>query len=206
MAKTRYIVGLGTGRCGTSSLSALLGLQHGVLCEHERRPILSWNGERVPNRHLAPHHGVTVADVGFYYLPHVPYLANLYGNAIRFVCMRRPREAVVASFLKHGDPAWFAGDDGEWQRAFPNYPGRSFQEAVAAYWDHYEHVSQQYQRTIRQFRVFDIEALNSTGGVAAILAHLEIDRPVIKAGVHIRDGETVATYIHSQPQEVLSHG
>lgn len=185
----RYIVGLGTGRCGTASLAVLLSLQMGVLVAHERRPILAWNGETVPNRHLTPHVAATVADVGFYYLPHVPRLVEIYGDAIRFVCLERPCEETVASFLANGDAAWFSGEVGEWGRAFPTYEGLGFADAVRTYWHDYNRSATRYCREWpQQFAIFPTDALNTYEGVAAILRHAGVGVPNVQTKIHVTHG------------------
>lgn len=187
MSDGRFIVGLGTGRCGTASLAYLLGLQMGVLAGHERKPPLVWKGETVPNRHLKPQLAV-IADIGFYYLPYIPFLAGLYGDGIRFICLRRNIEDTVASFLKNGNSAWFAGNEPGWAQSFPTYEGLEFAEAVRKYWHEYNRIAIDHERRFPQFRIFDMDALNCKEGVADILAHANIERPNVEPNIHVRHG------------------
>lgn len=178
------IVGLGTGRCGTRSLAALLDAQSTVAAQHERKPCIGWRDD-VPDFHIRnfreqgePHY----ADVGFYYLPHVETLLDKYRD-IRFVCLQRDRQQTIDSFCRssHGD--WFAPGDG-WNRCFPDYEPAPFDEQVGRYWDeYYERAESIYDS---RFRVFPTESLSDPAGIAAILNFAGIDDPNI-VPQHITD-------------------
>lgn len=184
----RLVCGLGTGRCATASLARLLAAQHGWRATHEHKPVLSWNpaDEPRPERHFDDPCYPLRADVGFYYLPHVRRLAELYGEAIRFVCLRREREATVASFLRYGEPQWFTADDPHWGRAFPTHAELSFREALVRYWDAYYAESERLAADLGdRFRIFELEQLNHEAGVREILSFARVEDPQVHIGIHV---------------------
>jgi len=116
----QLVIGLGTGRCGTTTFSHLLRSQRGTraLFSHELHPVLPWAAggnasraaelaservstllRRVEGRAAAPGAPpLLVGDVASFYLPFVRALLAAEPGA-RFVVLQRPRRAVVASFL-----------------------------------------------------------------------------------------------------------
>ncbi len=98
----RLIIGLGTGRCGTKSLSVLLNHQCDTFLFHEMSPRLSWHAEaklvlwRMRWLTILPHN--CVGDVAYWYLPHVQCIAAA-GFDARFVVLRRERESCIESML-----------------------------------------------------------------------------------------------------------
>lgn len=188
MRSPRYIVGLGSGRCGTASLARLLDLQPGVDAGHERKPILAWRGESNPLRHLtAPEREAIVCDVGFYYLPHVPRLSEALREDVRFVCLRRDMRETVESFVANSrGQNWFANEsDSAWHRAFPSYPGLSVADAACRYWDDYYDQAHELADQYETFEVFPTDTLNTEEGVAELLAFAGVPDPHVEAGIHI---------------------
>lgn len=145
----RLLLGLGTGRCGTVSLSRLLAAQPGAsgTVSHEQHPLIPWappGGEseqlRLVDRRVRAllqrrvrwrGSGVPlVADVASFYLPHAALVLALEPGA-RLVVLRRARRAVVASFLAkdQGVDLWRAcantsawgPNTAYWASAFPKY-------------------------------------------------------------------------------------
>ncbi len=103
----RLILGVGTGRCGTLSLSRLLNRQPGLRVTHERQPYLPWKCESPRdliaarlNALRADNAGSAIAgDVAFYYLNYLPDALEL-DDRLRVVCLRRPKHEVVASYRR----------------------------------------------------------------------------------------------------------
>lgn len=178
-----YLVGLGTGRCGTHSLAHLLSSQIGVDCVHERPPSLSWRGEIDPGKQfrwarLSP--ARIYADIGFYYLPYIEQLMREFPQ-MRFLCLKRDKRETIASFLRV-QPAstnWFSDDpsfcrDG-WHRCFPKYDTASFEAAVSRYWeDYYEKA---HSLECERFRIFSTDALNHEKQIREILFFAGVQRP-----------------------------
>lgn len=146
------ILGLGTGRCGTSYLFDFLNAQKGIFCTNERvnwgwyyngpitntmSPISEWekSGEN------------KICDVGSYTLPHVRKLANFYQN-IKLIIIRRDREATIKSWMnwtnvKHN--YWVAHENTQWEddtydHLFPKFVGLETYPkytSIASYYDLY---------------------------------------------------------------------
>ena len=90
----KLIFGLGTGRCGTVSLSELLNIQAGFAVTHESEPLLPWEFDKKAIEkkleQLLQYEGAVVGDVAFYYLPYVEYILSGYANA-KFICLKRDK-------------------------------------------------------------------------------------------------------------------
>ena len=118
----RLVIGLGTGRCGTVTLSHLLRRQPGCRAtfSHEQHPVLPWSPPsaaeaeqvvakrvklllgRVRGYNLGKEAGASVTplvgDVGSSYLPHAEAIMALEPG-VKFVVLQRKRAEVVASFM-----------------------------------------------------------------------------------------------------------
>lgn len=152
MADRRIVIGLGTGRCGTQTLAALIDAQPGGAVTHE------WPGARVAweggeaevdrmldelERRLTA--GATlVGEVGSYYLPYVAQIRARIPDA-RFIILKRERDATVESFLEktrdkanHWAPTTRFARHARWNRCFPTYPATlPKRAAIGRYWDEY---------------------------------------------------------------------
>ena len=182
------IIGLGTGRCGTRSLSRLLSSQPGMVVLHEgmlegRSHPFRWEGDRdrvvawidgLPELLGRPAH---CGDVGMYFLP---YCEDLIASRpeVRFVCLERPRAAVVESFLRHlpDRHPWLRHDgrrwriDPVWDAAYPTFDEPDKARAVGLYWDLYKtEVDRLVALHPTRVGRFSTEALNSVEGRNAIL-------------------------------------
>lgn len=171
------IIGLGTGRCGTKSLTRLLAAQ-GIEAEHERKPALSWIGESNPGRHVRQGLATAAwADVGFYYLPYIRRLMREFPG-IRCICLRRDRAETIESFCRVGKPEWFTTNADGWPKCFPTYESASMRELAARYWDEYYAAAREFE--CERFRIFDTESLNSELGIGRMLGFVGITDPAIE--------------------------
>lgn len=132
-ADRHLVIGLGSGRSGTASLSSLIDRQNGGICFHEMNPsCATFAGNPQPHvnavrefRELLrggdrawlsidysrPASVATyerlqtlpeirlIGDIAYYYLNYVKELLEAVPEC-RFVCIKRDREATVASWLK----------------------------------------------------------------------------------------------------------
>lgn len=186
------VIGLGTGRCGTRSLSQLLNAQKGCYCSHEGIE-LSWDPDllafwrllyRLINVELAgpTSKGLKVtADVGWYWINYVPEITNHVKNP-KFICMTRPRQEVIDSFeaympeinhwthkdSKHFDPEHTQGV-GHNASVWPHYD-LPRPEAIGAYWDEYHKYAHYWaDKFPANFQIFGVNTLNSDKGVKKLL-------------------------------------
>ncbi len=152
ITRARLAIGLGTGRCGTNSLAALIALQDDAVGTHERLgPGVAWIGgeaavDQVLDAMLAElAAGKQLAlEVGFYYLPYVARIRARVPSA-RFVVLKRDRDATLESFLEktrdkahHWVPETLTTRRRRWNQCFPKYePGTPKRAAILRYYDEY---------------------------------------------------------------------
>lgn len=189
---TRVVFGLGTGRCGTATLAALIELQAGGCGGHERLGHrVAWQGGerevdvvlRMLEDELAS--GVRlIGEVGFYYLP---YLARIRARfpAARFIVLQRERAATIASFLdktvdkaNHWAPTPRFARHARWSRCFPTYPaGLDKAAAIGRYWDQYYAATATLERAEPEvFMTVGTERLGEIATQHAILDFLGLPR------------------------------
>ncbi len=214
----RVILGLGTGRCGTHSLMGLLNRQPEASFTHEDLPHLPWD-RRPGNSGIADRlrrfretrPGRHVGDISTFYLPYAEEAIAL-DPRIRMICLERPRDEFVASFVRWLDtlhplptdnwsrhPAPGFEPDPFWSRIFPKYEVSDREAGLRLYWDEYRaRAAELAARYLRQFRIFATEAFNSPSDVREILSFAGIPRElqVIEAGV--RGGRSDRVAIHAR--------
>ncbi len=200
------VLGIGSGRCGASSLAAVLNQQPGVQVTHEEPPLLPWKrepGERVIRERLARFRRTRdahlVGDVASFYLPYLED-AIAVEPGIRIVCLKRPREEVIESFcrwLERANPLptnhWAKTPGSGWHhdpirtRIFPQYETQDRREGIARYWDeYYARVSQLMARYSDQVRLFETKrALNTEDGLRELLGFVGIppEQQVLALGI-----------------------
>ena len=200
------VLGIGSGRCGASSLAAVLNHQPGVQVNHEEPPLLPWKrepGEHVIRERLARFRRTRdahlVGDVASFYLPYLED-AIAVEPGIRIVCLKRPREEVIESFcrwLEQANPLptnhWARTPASGWHhdpirtRIFPQYETQDRREGIARYWDeYYARVSQLIARYPDQVRLFETErALNTEDGLRELLGFVGIppEQQVLALGI-----------------------
>lgn len=181
--RQRLIIGLGTGRSGTQSLSTFLSAHRGICVLHEGRvsgsstsKVFGWeNDEEAVVEWLAglqqayPDHAY-VGDVGMYYLNYVDHIIRAFPSTL-FICMQRSKRAVVRSYMRktYGFNHWMHHEGKKWQKdarwdsAYPKFSARSKKDAISQYWDFY---------------AARIKQLGSTYPGRLLIVHLEeFDRP-----------------------------
>jgi len=158
------VIGLGTGRSGTTSLAALLNAQRGAHVGHESYPwTLPWSPDpadiKKAGKWLGEQDGYLVGDVSHAWLPMVQYL-----DGVRCIALRRRVEDTVDSFVR-AIPAAYIQEDGTHGRAeFPTY---DLPERGA--WRRYVQVYHFWADAEPSVRVFPMNALNSRAGQRHIL-------------------------------------
>jgi hypothetical protein len=205
---------MGAGQCGTLLLAQILDKQYDARVSHEQPPLLPWNRrpgapgirERL-QRLLATHKTRLVGDVASFYLPYAEE-AIAFDPHIRIVCLRRPREEVVASFCRVLDqsarfpinhwaeqpaPGWY--HDPIWTRVFPQYDTTDREAGLRRYWDeYYERAEELARRFPENVRLWDTDALTSEQGVREVLSFVGIpnDQQVIATGQRTGTSESAA--------------
>jgi len=208
MAKRKLVIGLGSGRTGTTSLAAFIDAQPNTLCTHEAHPI-PWKvsipdlNKTLPSfvaryrklekdlREKGIESEAIIGDVAFYHIPYVIFYLKAF--KVKFVCLKRPREEVVKSFLGHtdrhqqGHNFWSKTDDhvkshyndftkwvhSIWNECFPKYDGKNRKECLEQYWDEYYKIAEVCEILMpANFKIFPTTHLKTIEGQKEILRFL----------------------------------
>lgn len=184
----KLIFGLGSGRCGTLSLSNLLNSQVNAEFTHERYPV-QWGVDEkqitIYAIDIIYRNAMFVGDVGCSWLNQTPILiANM--KYIKFVCLKRNKEDTIKSFKNRSysknflvDPKSEHYDESIQKRfelrlnegniAFPRYD-LSKADALDKYYDDYYERAENFQAIYpTNFKIFPIEDLNTEAGQRDIL-------------------------------------
>ena len=185
------IIGLGTGRCGTTSLARLLSLQPDSFFVHEGEFtknkyyhfLLPWNVDLSKliewEKKIKQVSGDNIfyGDVGSYFIQYVCDILKKYPTT-RFICLKREKELVVQSFMKKTRGRnhwmeripWYQARDIIWDKIFPRFDVSSKKEAIALYWNIYYVMASDFEKRFPEnFKVFPTEFLNSVSGMNEIL-------------------------------------
>jgi len=209
----RIIFGIGTGRCGTQSLAALLNEQPDVkYVSHEYgRTWTSWRANpifmyRIISNLLA-RPGAIVGDVSFYHLPNIETILKLEDRDIKrnvefkVICLKRDKDLVVRSFMKatksergefnhwtsRKSQHWENGDYddyGQWDPMYPKYDLPK-EDAINKYYDDYYVIASKLQKLFPdKFRIFDtVRVLNYDADQVAMLRFAGFDKFNIKLDI-----------------------
>jgi len=182
----RLVFGLGTGRCGTTSLARLLDHQPGceVFHEYYAYDLPALGGEPFVDAFLARAAASPrdlVGDVFSAWLYYVDRIAAACDA--RFVCMKRDRAGTVKSFDRWSGPRnfWTQHDGREWQAdvwddCFPDFPAVDKKESIGLYWDDYYARAEAYAQAMpERFRIYDMGELNHDEGQRRIAAFCGLD-------------------------------
>lgn len=176
----KYLVfGLGTGRCGTFSLSELLNRQPDSEVSHEVN-FLPWDYDEktllINLNSILNRKSQYVGDVGFYWLNYVEKIISMFPDA-KFVCLKRERQPTVDSWYKHSGKAnhWSKQivEDEIVTRTSNHFPKiyKPKKEAIGVFYDIYywkaEYLQERYPLN---FMIFDMAyTLNNQTGMELML-------------------------------------
>lgn len=207
----RLVLGLGTGRSGSTSLTMLLQAQHNTYASHEHPPLLHWHGrEDLLNFHVRHFELLTqrfdfVSDVSHWWLPRIPLLVARFPG-LKAVVLMRDKEETIQSFLriKGGDRKgaanhWVSHDGTYWGKArwdpcYPCYSKTTTRDALEAYWNEYYGTSRELAETYPDnLMMFKTRSLSDKAGQSRILEFCGFQNPVLLDNVHanrstIQDG------------------
>jgi hypothetical protein len=187
------VIGLGSGRCGTLSMSVVMNAQYSSCITHEAYIKLPWlpiyeylelNCKIMTSMHT----GFWVGDVAPYYLNYTDRIFQWFPNA-KMVCLKRDKEATIKSLLsctdyfesnhftsissKHWKPTLWNLDREEsrtWRQCFPKYDASDY-DAAGMYWEEYYKRAEKYEKKYPSgFKIFDTErTLNTQEGQMEML-------------------------------------
>lgn len=191
----RLIFGLGTGRCGSTSLSHLLAAQDNTYASHEHPPVVNWQGPsdalqfHVRRMSLLSHLFGHVCDVSHWWLPRIDAIVRVRPDA-RFVVLQRDRQETIASFLsiKGGDVKgslhhWIEHDGRfyrktSWEGTYPKFDTQDKASAIGLYWDQYYQLTEQaVRRHPEHVLCINTASLSDPEGQARILKFCGFKEP-----------------------------
>ncbi len=205
----RLIVGLGSGRCGTCSLAAVLDAQFRVSVTHESYNRLPW----VPlefDINLAitsiihAQSGNIIGDCAPWYLNYTDWCIESFPD-IKMICLKRKKESCVTSIYevnnmlkvnhftdkssKHWDKTrWNLNeiDSRMYRNCFPKYDLPMF-KAISQYYDDYYDIAYELERKYPDnFGLFDTDhVLNTEEGQIEMLKFCGIEGGFILPGVRL---------------------
>jgi hypothetical protein len=197
------VINLGTGRCGTHSLTKLLSAQKNVKVTHEAF-LLPWEYDRAALdnalANILKYDAEIKSDTGFYYLVYVETILELYPNT-KFVCLRRNKEKTIRGYIgkvgkkranhwtrknsKHWTDGWI--NDSKWDRCYPKYD-LDQREAIEKYYDEYYSIAETYQSKYKDnFRIWWMNfALNTEQGQKEIFNFINLKDHVVELGIKIK--------------------
>lgn len=202
--KKRILIGLGTGRCGTTSLYRLLNFQKNSNISHELEPILTWkfNKKSIDKKifQLINKKEKYVGDVAFYYLPYIEYIIKKFPQ-IKFICLKRIKKEVVKSFVTHTNKwnwnHWIVhiGNKwkkaGKWDDAFPKYNLDSKEKAITRYYeDYYKEIRKLIKKYPKNVNLFKIDDLNNQKRIKKILDFCKIEDKDQKIITNIKENKS----------------
>ena len=184
----RLIIGLGSGRCGTTSLSVLLNAQPNTSSTHEFC-FLPWEfnqpyWDRVVGKLTSgkpPYDRGVVADCGYYWMNHVDKVVERFPD-VKFLYLWRDRKEVIESM-------W------EFTRGLNTYPDNPLnpykiynanrKNAIGLMWDDYKKMAEGYKKKYPdQFYVIGMDsALNDGDSQRKMLEFAGYEQPVVWLGV-----------------------
>lgn len=186
------IIGLGTGRCGTVSLSKLFKKAN-LNVTHELAPVVNWDAGDAQERLQYLTNKCVDGDVAFWYLNLVEGINEICED-VYFVCLERSIEEVVDSYnrktsnrnhwIHHDGTIWLR--DTKWDPCFPKYDVTCKLQAIRLYCEEYRKRALEYQEKMDNFKIFNIDALNSKEGIQSIFNFLNLDVDVVEDMVNIR--------------------
>ena len=143
----RLVLGLGTGRSGSTTLAALLATVDRACCTHENPPLIFWEPDRAQTEfhirrfQLLGEYYSLIADVSHWWLNVLDTFFQHFPNS-RAVGLVRDTDDCVKSFMRvkgygrgslnhwvsHGNGIWVTSS---WDPAYPSYPVPAYaQDAV----------------------------------------------------------------------------
>ena len=196
----QLIISIGTGRCGSVSLSKFLSAQESIsvlhegrLDSHKIRKLIKWGNDEDNLFEwleflLSLDENKFVGDTGMYYLPYIEQIIEKYPQ-VKIIVMERDKEEVVKSYIKKttGRNHWFDHDGKEWDKddkwdpCYPKYDISNKEKALEKYWEDYK---SQTDNLILKFpdkiKKWTIQSLNTLNGKNEILNFLNynLDRNI----------------------------
>jgi len=198
----KLVLGVGTGRCGTKSLTRLLEHQDDTYATHERYgPRVRWDcppnlwPKRLWVDTMRNDHSI-VASVDFKWTNHIEHFlewGEKLGREVRVVGLKRDRQEVIDSYDKwkpNSDHWSFHGyretKPDEWDHCYPQFCTESKRKGIRKFWDYTYNIIDRCAEEYEEVEVFDaFECFNTEDGVRSILDHCGYDDPKVETELKI---------------------
>ena len=200
------LLGLGTGRSGSTTLTRLWQEQDDCYCSHEHPPRLNWDVS-IPRLEFHKRridvllNGYRfVGDVSHWWLPYLENILEAYQSA-RVVVLKRDMNATIESFLrikggggkgtinhwiKHDGSYWVKNI---WDECYPGYDVATMKEAIERYWNnYYASVETLMRRFPSLIKEFPTERLGERDTQAEILSFCGFGEPKIIEDLQLNKG------------------
>jgi len=185
----KVVICLGTGRCGTLSMSKLLKKKGGDVSHEQYRHPWKTDIDVLYNStvNLLTRDGDFVGDSGYYWLNYAQEMIRVFPN-LRFVCLKRDKKEVIESFNRRTPNAnwWTSPKSKHWDWVeyildtrmylFPKYDLPK-KEAIGEYWEDYYRIANSLERLYGGlFKIFDFKyVLNTEEGQKELFNFLDLD-------------------------------
>ena len=177
-------VGIGTGRCGTKSLAAIVESCKNTEVGHETRQYISqWYSndlcltEWCQMAQAKAEEGVLVGEVQLYMLPHIMFLRQRIPQ-LKVVHLHRDKQATVNSHVQKLKPmfrpfdkAKYYRDGSPWAGRYPLIDAASSEQAYEFWWEMYEALGNTLTDPV--FHI-NMEDLNNDDEIRQLFDFLEI--------------------------------
>lgn len=198
----KYIFGLGSGRCGTTSLSKILSYQKDTKVTHElfngkKYKTINWNFTEKDLKDIKHHilklNNVFSGTVAFYLLNYIDKLIDFFGeNNCKIIIIQRTKNDTVQSYINwtsrnalfnHWSSSNFKDShytDNEWDVCYPKYDIRDKRLAIEKYYDDYYSkcslIKNQYSNIVKHIYT---DQLNEDNIIVDLLRWIGYDDPKI---------------------------
>ena len=180
------IFGIGSGRCGTTSLSSILNDQSGANVTHEMsgKIRLPWEfDEKRIEAYLdsiSKREEQIVGDVSFYLINYMPYIINRFPNC-KIVALKRNKEETIDSMMRKtlGLNHWVSNPQrfSPFDECFPKFDYcLNKRDRISMYYDLYYDLVDKIENN----RIFHLETimLNNKASLKELFTFCEIDNPI----------------------------
>jgi len=181
-------VGVGTGRCGTTSLDRIVNACSNTRVTHEAYQMYWYEvnsrvGDLIRDMREGGSTGVLVGESSQACGPHVSNLRSAF-SGLKVVCLHRDQESTVESFMNSLPPMLRPGDKMKWidgamgdttqaraSKCFPLIDANNARQACGFYWEMYESLMSQITDPV--FHI-GVEELNDDSRLSEMFEFLGI--------------------------------
>lgn len=185
----KIIFGIGSGRCGTTSLSALLNAQKDSSISHEMggKILLPWEFdekalEKYLDKLLSRKEGI-IGDVSFYLIKYIPKIIEIIPNCTIVVLKRNKQETVNSMMRKTtGLEHWKSNPKikSRYDKCFPKFDScHDKKKRIGLYYDHYYDLANSIKH--EKICYLPTEKLNDKNVMKNIMSFCGIENSVFHA-------------------------